>query len=148
MVTVTGEMAVMLDVLGLRQGDSRILGAIALVGPEMEIEEFDWGSEKSTYFIFKRAGTDLLFEDGVLASAIVRMQPDAQDPGYDLYPRPAALIDGLPPTATRDEVEAFFGAPERTESSFVRYEVNERYLHVEFNSDGRIGKLSALLEPV
>lgn len=148
MVTVTGEMAVMLDVLGLRQGDSRILEAIALVGPEMEIEEFDWGSEKSTYFIFKPAGTDLLFEDGVLASAIVRMQPDAQDPGYGLYPRPAALIDGLPPTATRDEVEAFFGVPERTEPSFVRYEANERYLHVEFNSDGRIGKLSALLEPV
>jgi DNA-binding transcriptional MerR regulator len=28
------------------------------------------------------------------------------------------------------------------------YEANERYLHVEFNSDGRIGKVSALLEPV
>lgn len=148
MVTFTGEMAVMLDVLGLPQGDSRILDAIALVGPQMEIEEFDWGSEKSTYFIFKSAGTDLLFEDGVLASAIVRMQPDAQDPGYGLYPRPTALIDGLSPTATRDEVEALFGAPERPGPSFVRYEANQRYLHVEFNSDGQIGKLSALLEPV
>lgn len=148
MVTIAGEMAVMLDVLGKPQGDGRILDAIALVGPEMEIEEFDWGSEKSTYFIFKASGTDLLFEDGVLASAIVRMQPDAQDPGYGLYPRPAALIDGLPPTATRTEVEDFFGVPERTGPSFVRYEANERYLHVEFNSDGRIGKLSALLEPV
>ncbi|MFD2024231.1 hypothetical protein [Promicromonospora aerolata] len=148
MVTVTGEMAVMLDVLGLPQGDGRILEAIALVGPGMETEEFDWGSEKSTYFIFKPAGTDLLFEDGVLASAIVRMQPDAQDPGYGVYPRPAALIDGLPPTATRAEVEDFFGAPERTGAGFVRYEANQRYLHVEFDSDGRIGKLSALLEPV
>lgn len=148
MVTVTGEMAVMLDVLGLRQGDSRILDAIALVGPKMEIEEFDWGSEKSTYFVFKSAGTDLLFEDGVLTSAIMRMQPDAQDPSYGLYPRPAALIEGLPPTASRDEVEAFFGAAERTGPHFVRYEANERYLHVEFNSDGQIGKLSALLEPV
>ena len=148
MVTVTGEMAVMLDVLGLPQGDSRILEAIALVGPGMEIEEFDWGSEKSTYFIFKPAGTDLLFEDGVLASAIVRMQPDAQDPGYGLYPRPEALIDGLAPTATRAEVEDLFGVPERTGPAFVRYEANERYLHVEFNSDGRIGKLSALLEAV
>jgi hypothetical protein len=148
MVTVTGEMAVMLDVLGLPQGDGRILEAIALVGPAMEIEEFDWGSEKSTYFIFKSAGTDLLFEDGVLASAIVWMQPDAQDPGYGLYPRPAALIDGLPPTATRTEVEAFFGVPERTGPSFVRYEANERYLHVEFNSNDRIGKVSALLEAI
>jgi hypothetical protein len=148
MVTVTGEMAVMLDVLGLPQGDGRILEAIALVGPAMEIEEFDWGSEKSTYFIFKSAGTDLLFEDGVLASAIVRMQPDAQGPGYGLYPRPAALIDGLPPTATRTEVEAFFGVPERTGPSFVRYEANERYLHVEFNSNDRIGKVSAVLEAI
>lgn len=148
MVTVTGEMAVMLDVLGLPQGDGRILEAIALVGPAMEVEEFDWGSETSTYFIFKPAGTDLLFEDGVLVSVIMRMQPDAQDPGYGVYPRPEALIDGLAPTATRAEVEDFFGVPERTGTGFVRYEANERYLHVEFNSDGRIGKLSALLEAV
>ncbi|MBL0885436.1 hypothetical protein [Myceligenerans indicum] len=148
MVTVTGEMAVMLDVLGLPQGDRRILDAIALVGPGMEIEEFDWGSERSTYFIFKPAGTDLLFEDGVLVSAIVRMHPDAQDPSYGVYPRPAALVDGLPPTATRTEVEAIFGVAERTGPNFVRYEANQRYLHVEFNADGKIGKLSALLEPV
>lgn len=148
MVTVTGEMAVMLDVLGLPQGDGRILEAIALVGPGMGIEEFDWGSEKSTYFIFKQSGTDLLFEDGVLASAIMRMQPDAQDPGYGLYPRPAALIDGLAPTATRDDIESFFGVPERSGPGFVRFEANERYLHVEFDSNGRIAKLSALLEAI
>lgn len=148
MVTVTGEMAVMLEVLGLPQGDGRILEAIALVGPEMEVEELDWGSERSTYFIFRPAGTDLLFEDGVLASVVVRMRPDAQDPGYGRYPRPAALVDGLPPTATRTDVEALFGVAERTGPGFVRYEANRRYLHVEFGSDGRVGKLSALLEPV
>lgn len=148
MTTVTGEMAVMLNVLGFRQGDSRILEAIALVGPDMEVEEFDFDGEKSTYFTFKRTGTDLLFENDVLVSVMVRTQPDSQDETYGLYPRPAALVDGLSPTATRAEVAALLGNPERVGPNFDRYEVNTRYLHFEFDSNGRITKLSALLEPI
>lgn len=147
MTTVTGEMAVMLNVLGLRQGDDRILDVIVLVGPKMEVEEFDWEDERSTYFIFRPAGTDLLFENDVLVSAMVRTQPDSEDDAYGVYPRPNRLVDGLSPTATRAEVAARLGKPERTGPNFDRYEVNGRYLHFEFN-DGRIAKLSALLEPV
>ncbi|MDU0293631.1 hypothetical protein [Saccharothrix longispora] len=148
MTTVSGDMAVLLDVLGRRQGDSRILDAIALVGPAMEVEEFDFDGDKSTYFTFKPAGTDLLFENDVLTSVMVRTQPDGQDETYGLYPRPAALVDGLSPTATRAEVTALLGTPERTGPDFDRYEVNGRYLHFEFGSNSRIAKLTALLEPV
>jgi hypothetical protein len=148
MTTVTGEAAVLLGVLGHRQGDSRILEAIALVGPAMEVEEFDFDGEKSTYFIFKPAGTDLLFEDDVLVSIMVRTQPDSQDETYGVYPRPAALVDGLRPTATRAEVTALLGRPERVGPNFDRYEANRHYLHFEFDSHDRVAKLSTLLEPV
>lgn len=148
MTTVTGEMAVLLDVLGYRQGDSRILEAIALVGPDMTVEELDFDGEKSTYFIFKPAGTDLLFENDVLVSAMVRTQPDSQDDTYGLYPRPTALVDGLSPTATRAEVAALLGNPERGGPNFDRYEVNKRYLHFEFASNNRVARISALLEPI
>ncbi|MGC7102098.1 hypothetical protein ACPZ19_46140 [Amycolatopsis lurida] len=141
-------MAVFLDVLGYRQGDSRILEAIALVGPDMKVEEFDFDGEKSTYFTFKPAGTDLLFEDDVLMSVMVRTQTDSQDETYGLYPRPAALIDRLSPTATRADVTALLGNPERVGPNFGRYEINKRYLHFEFDSNSRVAKLSALLEPV
>src|SRR5437016_7017709 len=137
MTTVTGEMAVLLDVLGNRKGDSRILEAIVLVGPTMEVEEFDFGGEKSTYYIFKPAGTDLAFENDVLEMVMVRTQPDSQDETYGLYPRPAALVDGLSPTATRAEVTAFLGNPERVGPNFDRYEVNKHYLHFEFDSNSR-----------
>jgi hypothetical protein len=148
MATVTGEMAVMLGVLGYRQGDGRILDAIVLVGPKMEVTKYDFDGDKSTYFTFKPAGTDLLFENDVLVSVMVRTQPDSQDATYGRYPRPAALVDGLPATATRAEVAAFLGDPERVGPSFDRYEVNQRYLHFEFDSNGRVGKISALLEPI
>lgn len=148
MTTVTGEMAVMLDVLGHRQGDSRILDAIALVGPTMEVTEHDFDGEKSTHFIFKPAGTELVFENDVLDMVMVRTQPDSQDETFGLYPRPAALVDGLSPTATRAEVTAFLGRPEREGADFDRYEVNNRYLHFEFDSNSRVTKLSALLEAI
>lgn len=148
MTTVTGEMASMLDVLGSRQGDDRILEVIGLLSPDMEVEEFDFDGEKSTYFTFKAAGTDLLFENEVLVSIMVRTQPDSQDSTYGSYPRPTALIEGLSPTATRNEVAALLGDPERVGPDFDRYEVGNRYLHVEFDSNNRIGKLSALLEAI
>jgi hypothetical protein len=145
---VRGEMAVMLGVLGLRKGDAGILDAIVLVGPSMKVEEFDWDGEQSTYYIFPSAGTELLFENDVLVSAIVRTQPDSADETYGLYPRPNDLVEGLSPTATRPEVAALLGEPERTGPNFDRYEVNGRYLHFEFDAAGHTAKLSALLEPV
>ncbi|ACU37659.1 hypothetical protein KCV87_01430 [Actinosynnema pretiosum subsp. pretiosum] len=148
MTTVSGEAAVFLDVLGHRQGDSRILEAITLVGPAMEVEELDFDGERSVYFIFKPAGTDLLFEDDVLVSAMVRTQPDAQDPSYGLYPRPEALVAGLPAVAARHEVSALLGAPERSGPAFDRYRANGRYLHFEFDPDDRVARISALLEAV
>lgn len=148
MTIISGEMAVMLGVLGLRQGDSRILEAIALVGPTMKVDEFDWGEERSTYFIFHPAGTELLFENDVLVSAMVRTQPDSQDETHGVYPRPNDLVEGLSPTATRAEVAAMLGKPERTGPNFDRYEVNGHYLHFEFDAAGHTARLSALLEPV
>ncbi|WP_433664114.1 hypothetical protein ACQPW1_19485 [Nocardia sp. CA-128927] len=38
MTVVGGEIAALLEVLGLRLGDDRILAAIALVGPKMTVE--------------------------------------------------------------------------------------------------------------
>ncbi|MEU4360541.1 hypothetical protein [Promicromonospora sp. NPDC023987] len=43
MTTVTGDIAVMLSVLGLRKGDARILDALVLLGPDMETTELDCG---------------------------------------------------------------------------------------------------------
>jgi hypothetical protein len=148
MTTINGEITVFLDVVGRRQGDNRILEAIVLVGPKMEVEEFDFGGEKSTYFSFKPAGTDLLFQNKVLVMAMVRTQPDSQDETYGLYPRPSALIEGLSATATRAEVTAMLGTPERAGPNFDRYEVNGHYLHFEFDSSSRLARLSALLHPV
>jgi hypothetical protein len=146
MTTITGEMAVMLSVIGYRQGDSRILDAIALVGPEMEVMEFDADGEKSTYFIFKSSGTDLLFEDDILEMIMVRTGPDSDDETYGTYPRPAALIEGLSPTATRTEVTEFLGEPERVGPDFDRYEVNNHYLRFRFDPDGRVAQISAQLQ--
>ncbi|MFG1791957.1 hypothetical protein [Nocardia sp. NPDC049149] len=148
MTVVRGEIAVMLEVLGLRQGDDRILAAIALVGPRMEIAEFDWDEVQSKYYVFHPAGTDLLFENDVLVSAMVRTQPDSADQAYGLYPRPHDLVEGLSPTATRTEVAALLGKPERSGPNFDRYAVNGHYLHFEFDAAGHAAKLTALLEPV
>lgn len=148
MPIVTGEIAVMLDVLGYRQGDDRILEAIVLLGPVMEVEEFDFDGEKSTHFDFKPAGTELVFENDVLEMIMVRTQPDSQDETYGLYPRPAALVDGLSSTASRAEVSAFLGDPEHVGPNFDRYKVNRRYLHFEFDSNSRVARMSALLNPV
>ena len=147
-MTITGELATFLAVLGQRQGATPILDAIVLVGPQMETESFDWGDDQvSTYFAFTDAGTDLIFENDVLTSSIIRTQPDPEDESYGVYPRPDALIDGLPMSADRAQVAAMFGSPERTGPDFDRYQVNGHYLRFGFRGD-RIATLSPMLEPV
>lgn len=145
MTTVTGEIAVMLEVLGCRRDDDRILEAIILVGPDFEITEHDFDGEKSTHYLFKPNGTEMVFENDVLEMIQVRTQPDSQDPTFGLYPRPAALVDGLSATAGRANVTAFLGDPERVGPNFDRYQVNKHYLHFEFDSNSRVAKISALL---
>ncbi|GAA4714419.1 hypothetical protein APR04_004112 [Promicromonospora umidemergens] len=145
MATVTGDIAVMLSVLGLRKGDARILDALVLLGSGMETTELDWGDETSTYLVFRSTGTDVHFTDDVLTSFMVRVQPDTEESGYDPYPRLADLVEGLPLTATRSEVEEHFGVPERTGPTFLRYEANDQYLHLEFDAQDRITMVSALL---
>lgn len=144
MTTVTGEIAALLDVLGCRTGDNQVLHAMTVIGCldfKMDIEKFDFDGEKSTHFIFKPAGTDLVFENDILEMIMVRTQPDYQDEAYRLYPRPEALVDGLSSTATRAEVTALLGNPERVGPNFDRYEVNQHYLHFEFDSNGRVVSL-------
>ncbi|WNV87852.1 hypothetical protein [Umezawaea sp. Da 62-37] len=145
---MSGEVAVFLDALGSRKDNSKILDAIVLVGPRMETAEFDTEGERSVYYLFKPAGTELLFEDDVLVSVMVRTQPDADDDEFDVYPRPAALVDGLSATADRAAVTAFLGTPERAGEGFDRYRVNGRYLHFEFDPRGHVAKISALLEAI
>ncbi len=83
----------------------------------------------------------------VLVSVIVRTQSDSEDESYGLYPRPDDLVQGLSSTATRAELAALLGKPERTGPNFDRYAVNGHYLRFEFDA-GRTAKLSALVEPV
>lgn len=145
---VTGEVALMLDALGCRQGDGRILDVITLVGPGLEIETFEVDGERSTYFTFRSAGTDLIFEDDILVSVTVWTREDGRAGNQGVYPRPAALVDGLPLAALRTEVTALLGVPERVGAHFDRFAEDRGYLHVEFDGDGRVTRISTLLEPV
>lgn len=149
MTTITGDMAVMLDVLGLHQGDNRILDVVVLAGPAMDVDECDFDGEKSTHFVFKPTGTEIVFENDIVEMVMVRTRPDQQDASFRVYPRLAALVDGLDPaTATRAEVIEFLGKPVRVDAGFEQYAVNGRYLHVEYDAEDRITKLSALLEAI
>ncbi|WP_414938316.1 hypothetical protein [Amycolatopsis sp. cmx-11-51] len=126
----------MLDVPDHRQGDSRILEAIVLMGAHFD-------GENSTHLLFKPVGTEMAFEEDVLEMSMVRTRPDDT---YGWYPRPAALVKGLSPTATRAEVIALLGDPERVGPPFGRYEVNKHCAHFEFDSHDRVARISALLE--
>jgi hypothetical protein len=54
------------------------------------------------------------------------------------YPRPAALIEGLSAESTREDVLAVLGKPEREGPSYLRYVVQGRYLHLEFDDGGLV----------
>ena len=141
-MTLTGEITTMLGVLGLPQGDGEALDAMVLVGMPSETKEITDGDSSRLYLTAREAGTDFLFEDRELTSVIIRTQPKAK---YGAYPRPDALIDGLPGTATRDDVLALLGEPEWSGPVADRFLVDGRYAHFEYDPSNRIARITLMM---
>ncbi len=140
-MTLSGELTTFLAVLGLEQGDERILDAIALV--DLPTDEQGYLRDDGTtvdYLSMRPSGTDFAFTNGVLSSISIRTQ---SMPDYGVYPRPDSLIDGLDSTATREEVAALLGAPERSGPAWDRYPSDDHFLHFEYR-EGRIALVTVM----
>lgn len=114
---------------------------VVLLGGQFEATPTDrYDGTDSAYWCFHEAGTELLWIDTVLSSAEIFVQGDAEN-GYAPYPR--QLFAELLNAATRTEVEATLGVPDRSGqwqgAKWIRYDQDAgNRLRFQFDDSGQI----------
>ncbi|WP_375000982.1 hypothetical protein [Aeromicrobium sp. CTD01-1L150] len=141
---LTGEITTVLGALGQGIYDEGGLSLFGLAGATYEDDEFPG----ELYRTFTPHGIAVQYEgdDSEMLAQAVFVYLEARD-GADPYPTPDGLIGGLPLSgASRDDVRAHLGEPERTADGFDAFAVDGRFLHVEYGTNGTVSMVTAMLE--
>ena len=105
---VTGELPTVIAALGHGAEDAEVQAALALFGPPFERSEVAVGSVTRTYYVGAEKHADLILADGVFTTAMIWIRADDD---HGAYARPEALIDGVGPDTTREQILDRFGQP-------------------------------------
>ena len=132
-VTLSGEITAYLEALGMHPADPRLTPVLDLPGPTTDTnEEREPGGNVVFHLAARSSGTEFMFSGEQLVAVFVGTQPRE---AWGAYPRPDALIDGLPGTAWREEVRATLGEPVWQQDGADRFAVGTDYLQFQYRDD-------------
>lgn len=140
---ITGQITTFLDALGQSEYEDGGLRLLGLVGPTFNDE--DYPGER--YRTFTPRGVAVQYKQAkkeFVANAVF-VYIEGQD-GASPYSTPDQLIDGLPlTTAARADIAARLGKPLDTSNTYDVLGVGERFLHFEYDTDGSLTTVTALV---
>lgn len=140
---VIGDVNVFLEALGKKQGSDLILNAISVIATDFDIEHFEFDDVKNTYFHFFKQGVDFVFSkkdsDEMLESIFFYI---GSFEGYNKYPFLKELFYDLHDPISKGSVINFFGEPEAESADWIRYMVNGKYIHFEFDVNQKLNLIT------
>ncbi|OOF80758.1 hypothetical protein BKG92_10350 [Rodentibacter ratti] len=143
MTKFIGDVSVFLEALGREQGNDSILDAISIIATDFDIEYFDFENIKSTYFHFFKRGVDFVFlnkdSNEILESIFFYV---GKFEGYNEYPFLNELFCDLNDPISKDSIMNVFGTPESISASWIRYVVNGKYIHFEFDDSQKLNLIT------
>ena len=134
-------MTVFFDALGAREGTSPVYDLIAHIGVAFDFTD---PIEGEFSYIFSKRGAEVVFADHLVVMVTVVTVPEGEFAAWT-----GEMVTGLDPRASRAEVMNALGTPERVgeDGSWARFTAGpERYIHVEFDTQDRARRWSALDE--
>lgn len=142
-MALSGEITAFLDILRTEQGDDAALPVFALVNFPSEKTDFDEGDSVRTYLTARNEGTQFIYMKRRLNAVSFYL---AKNEEYGVYPRPDALIDGLPANATREQVRAMFGEREAGRKAWDRFQVGENFIHFTYDENDTVTQIGIMAE--
>lgn len=144
--SVSGELLTLIAALGHGADDPEGNAAFAVFESEFTRSHFAIGDITRTYFTASDKHAELIYEEGVLVSARVRI---AAYDGSGAHARLDALLDDVGAETSRDEVFARFGEPEWSNDHADRFWIaadapGKVFVRFEY-VDGRVGEISVTL---
>ena len=119
-----GDINIFLNALGEKQGSNLILKAISIVATDFEVEYFECDNIQHTYFhFFKRYNNE-----------------------YYEYPFLEQLFLELDNKFTQNDLIVKFGKPEAYSDNWIRYSINNKYVHFEFNELKELSQITLFIK--
>ncbi|KGQ69426.1 hypothetical protein OA57_11660 [Chelonobacter oris] len=133
-MNLIGDINTFLDCLGLDEGDSDILSVITIIAMDFDIEELNDEGINQRYYKFNRRGVGFIFDkNGCFTLNAIFFHVEGDDE-YMAYPFLNTLVNGISYFSSIVNVVSLLGAPERQGMNWVRYKLDEKYIHFEFKN--------------
>lgn len=116
----------------------------ALVNFPGEMNEYVEGKNAvRMYLTARNEGTEFIYINRKLDTVAFYL---AKTGNYGVYPRPEALIDGLPANATRTQVRDMFGEREAEQDAWDRFQVGENFIRFAYGEDDTVVRIGIMSE--
>lgn len=141
---IQGDITVLLNSLGAREGDPRLQAALDFVGGEVEVDVFDEEDGEARYLVMVDRGVDFLLRDGEVSTVFVYA---AENPEQTVYEESATLVEGVDFDVTPDALVATLGEPLRATPRYVIYAADPGFVQFDFDGD-RLTLVSAMARDI
>lgn len=136
--SISGNISIFINSLGLMQGDDKMLSSIVLVGTSFEYSESNF--EDSSYYKFTKNGVEYLFEERKLSAIFFFIKPNDQ---YDSYSEINSLINGINGISKKENIIKELGLPDFSGAYWIKYKTNDcKYIHFEFSEQEDLVKIT------
>jgi hypothetical protein len=143
---ITKELQQFIEILGLKEGDDKILYAISLIGAGFVEDEFILEKENiyDEYYQFYTKGVSFLFDHKYIKAVFFFLKKN-----NDFMPCEIELIKGINNKSTKNSVTSILGQPslvsdKKLNISWIKYVYDKYSLHFEFNLDTKLLQLITL----
>lgn len=143
-----GDINIFLNALGEKQGSNLILKAISIVATDFEVEYFECDNIQHTYFHFFKRGVDFVFSknnDSEFLESIFFYVNKYNNEYYE-YPFLEQIFLELDNKFTQNDLIVKFGKPEAYSDNWIRYSINNKYVHFEFNELKELSQITLFIK--
>ena len=148
MKNFVGDINIFLNALGEKQGGNLILKAISIVATDFEVEYFECDNIRHTYFHFFKRGVDFVFSknnDSEFLESIFFYVNKYNNEYYD-HPFLEQLFGELNNKFSQNDLMVKFGKLEAYSDNWIRYSINNKYIHFEFNELKELSQITLFIK--
>jgi hypothetical protein len=137
-IKITKNLMQFVSILGCKQGDSKILDAIALIGEGFVLDKFAVEEIDEVFFQFYTKGISFIFDHDCLNTIMFFI---AKHSGYT--PCNIQLLKDVDVNSTIDDIVSAFGQPSlqgdfSLNFFWIKYDYKTYSIHYEFNPDTKL----------